>query len=90
MADSESVDHNAEDIEAQEERLREAIVEAALACRRAELAYEEMTETAGRYGNHLWDSEVVAACDDADEALWEAVDALIAFLVPEASSEDAP
>jgi hypothetical protein len=82
MADSEAVDHmSAENRSAnQDALLRELIVEAALACRRADLAYEAMMETYGRYGEPAWDPDVVAESDDAEQALWEAVDDFIEFL----------
>jgi len=61
-------------------RLRDVVVEAALAERRAEIVYEQMMQSVGRYGKSIWDAETVAACDEATEALQVACDALLAFL----------
>ena len=55
------------------------VVQAALAERRAELAYEELM---GRFLHHYggWDTNIEGARNTTGEALQAAVDALLAFL----------
>jgi hypothetical protein len=60
--------------------LRDAVVEAALAERRAELAYDVSMRNALQNGRDTFDADTVIACDDAEDALQAAADALLAFM----------